>query len=48
MIFNESKAPSDLTLSDHERSKSRSLAYWGVGDLYVTHRFSGNIKLRIK
>ncbi len=33
-------APSNLTLSDLERSKSRSLRFWVVADLYGIHIFA--------
>ena len=36
-------ASTNLTLSDLERSKSFSLAYWIVGDLYIIHICTDNI-----
>ncbi len=35
--------PSHLTLSDLERSKSRSLRFWVVGDLYYMHIFASSL-----
>ncbi len=35
--------PSNLTLSDLERSKSRSVRLWLVGDLYGIHIFAGGL-----
>ncbi len=40
-------APSDLTSSDLEWSRSRSLRVWVKGDLYVVHIFAGSILIEM-